>query len=224
MAGTLFVVATPIGNLEDITIRAIRVLRGSNFCVCEDTRITRKIFFRYAIRTPLVICHQHSSEAVMNRIVQRILEGENAALVTDAGTPGISDPGNRLVERVVKAGAKVSPIPGASALAAFVSVAGIDMQQFVFLGFPPHKKGRETFFSRIADLNIPVVYFDSPYRMAKNLTFLSEKKDSLRVIVGRELTKTFEEIMRGNAAEVAHFFMEHPEKNRGEFILIVYSK
>ena len=148
------------------------------------------------------------------------------ALVTDAGTPGMSDPGNQLVAEAVVAGVEVSPIPGASALAAIVSVAGINMQQFMFLAYPPHKKGRQTFFTRVAhsicDQKMPVVYYDSVHRVIKNLTLLSELAPDAKVVVGRKLTKVFEEVRRGAVGEVIAHFCEHTSTIKGEFVIVVY--
>ena len=142
------------------------------------------------------------------------------ALTTDAGTPGISDPGNEVVERVIAAGFRVSPVPGPSALGALLSVAGVNTQEFCFKGFPPHKKGRETFFRAVAESTVPVVYYESPYRVVKNLELLASLAPEKHVIVGRELTKMFEEVVRGGVAEVLEFLQKNPEKVKGEFVVI----
>lgn len=221
MIGTLYIVATPIGNLEDMTFRAIRTLKEVDRIVCEDTRVTKKLLFHYEIQKPLVAYHQHSGNLSRDKIIEAILRGENVAVVTDAGTPGVSDPGNELVEAAVEKGIMVVPIPGVSALATLLSVSGIDMQRFLFLGFPPHKKGRKTFFERVAESKIPVVYYDSPYRVIKNLVLLKENVVEAKIIIGRELTKKFEEIVRGNVSQVLKYFEEHPEKVKGEFAVIL---
>lgn len=142
--------------------------------------------------------------------------------MTDAGTPGISDPGNILVQSAIENEIRVLPIPGASALGALVSVAGIDMQQFCFLGFPPHKKGRETFFKNIAAQNLPVIYYDSPHRVLKNLELLQKFAPERKIILGRELTKMFEETVRGNILETMEYFAQNPGKVKGEFVIIAY--
>ena len=144
------------------------------------------------------------------------------ALVTDAGTPGISDPGNVLVALAAAAGIRVVPIPGASALGAIVSVAGIDMREFVFLGFPPHKKGRETFFKKVMASDIPVIYYESPHRVLKNLELLMELAPDKNIILGRELTKIFEEVVRGSVSEVKTYLESKAGKMKGEFVIIVY--
>lgn len=218
----LYIVATPIGNLEDITLRAIRILKEADFVACEDTRITRKLTAHCEISTPLISYHQHSKLQKIDFIVAKLKEGKNIALVTDAGTPGISDPGNILVAEALKNGMEVVPIPGASALAALSSVAGIDMQKFVFLGFPPHKKGRETFFKEAIAQKYPVVYYDSVHRVLKNLGLLKELGCEKNVILGRELTKMFEETVRGTIEEILEYFENNPGKVKGEFVIIIY--
>lgn len=224
MAGTLYVVTTPIGNLEDITLRALRILKEVDRIACEDTRVTKKLLFHYGIQKPLLVYHQHSGRLAYDRILTIIEQGEDVAIVTDAGTPGISDPGNELVGRALAEGFSVVPIPGVTALTTLASVSGIDMQQFLFLGFPPHKKGRKTFFDRVAISEVPVVYYDSSHRVVKNLLLLQEKQSNGEVVVGRELTKKFEEIVRGDIAEVSAYFSDHPEKVKGEFTVIVGTK
>ncbi len=218
----LYIVATPIGNLEDITFRAVETLKKANLIACEDTRVTRKLLARYEIKTPLISYHQHSKLQKIDFLLTKLKEGKNIALVTDAGTPGISDPGNVLVAEAVKNNIKTEPIPGPSALTALISVAGIDMQKFVFFGFPPHKKGRETFFEKIAASDLPVIYYDSVYRIMKNLEKLQEKKPQAKIVVGKELTKMYEEIKRGEIGEIINYFKNHSDKIRGEFVLIVY--
>lgn len=222
-AGTLHIVATPIGNLSDITLRALETLKAADAILCEDTRVTGKLLARYEIRKPLVSCHEHTEERKLGQIIARLEKGESFAFVSDAGTPGLSDPGNRLVELAIAAGVSVVPIPGASALGAIVSVAGIDMREFLFLGFPPHKKGRQTFFKAVAASGIPVIYYESPHRVMKNLALLLESAPEMRVVIGRELTKMFEEIIRGSVNEALAYFTEHPEKVKGEFTVIAYT-
>ncbi|KKP64670.1 MAG: Ribosomal RNA small subunit methyltransferase I [Candidatus Moranbacteria bacterium GW2011_GWF2_34_56] len=218
--GILYVVATPIGNLGDITLRALEILKSVDMILCEDTRVTRKLLDRYEIKVPVMSYHQHSKIGKIDEIVSRLKNGENMALVTDAGTPGVSDPGNILVKEVISEGVKVIPIPGASAIGALISVAGIDMQKFVFLGFPPHKKGRQTFFKEAMEFKYPVMYYDSPHRLLKNLELLKELGFEKNIIVGRELTKMFEEVVRGNADEIIEYF-SRKEKIKGELVVIL---
>jgi 16S rRNA (cytidine1402-2'-O)-methyltransferase len=220
--GKLYIVATPIGNLEDITLRALRVLKEVDMVACEDTRVTRKLLSHYNIETQAIVYHQHTKDDKIAKIISQILEGKNVAVVTDAGTPGVSDPGNILVAEAIANDIVVLPIPGASALASIVSVAGIDMQQFSFLGFPPHKKGRETYFKKVAASEIPVIYYESPHRVIKNLEMLAKFSTDKKIILGRELTKMFEQVVRGNIAEVLEYFAANPTKIKGEFVIIVH--
>ncbi|MEK9151622.1 MAG: 16S rRNA (cytidine(1402)-2'-O)-methyltransferase [Patescibacteria group bacterium] len=222
IAGILYIVATPIGNLSDITLRALETLKAVDAILCEDTRVTGKLLARYEIRKSLVSCHEHTDGRKLEQIVGRLKSGENLAFVTDAGTPGLSDPGNKLVSLAAAAEVPIVPIPGVSALSALVSVAGIDMREFVFLGFPPHKKGRQTFFKKIAASEIPAVYYESPHRVMKNLDLLSEYAPEIRMVIGRELTKVFEEIIRGTIGEAKAYFAAHPDKVKGEFVIIAY--
>jgi len=220
--GILYVVATPIGNLEDITLRALRVLKEVEFIACEDTRVTRKLVSHYNIATRLVSFHQHSKLQKIDYLVSEMKAGKNVALVTDAGTPGVSDPGNKLVEEAVNNEIQVVAIPGASALVSMVSISGIDLQKFTFLGFPPHKKGRETFFKQVIASELPVVYYESPHRVIKNLNLLQDLGSEKKIIIGRELTKMFEEVVRGTVSEVLEYFAQHEDKVRGEFVVVVH--
>ncbi|MDO8566474.1 MAG: 16S rRNA (cytidine(1402)-2'-O)-methyltransferase [Candidatus Moranbacteria bacterium] len=222
MAGILYIVATPIGNLSDITLRALETLKTVDAILCEDTRVTGKLLSHYEIKKSLLSCHEHTDERKLGQIIERLRKGENLAFVSDAGTPGLSDPGNRLVELALAAEISVVPLPGVSALATIVSVAGISMQEFLFRGFPPHKKGRETFFKAVAASEVPVVYYESPHRVMKNLELLQKFAPDVKIIIGRELTKMFEEVVRGSIEEGLRYFAEHPEKVKGEFTIIVY--
>lgn len=220
--GTLYIVGTPIGNLEDITLRALSILKAVDVVLCEDTRVTRKLLTKFEISKPTLSFHEHSDTKKFEAVLQRLEQGENIALVTDAGTPGVSDPGNALVQFVRRAGYAVVPIPGVSAVATLISVAGEDMSQFVFHAFPPHKKGRQTFFKNLLAGTMPSVYFESPHRLLKNLELLSELAPERRMLVGRELTKMFESIIEGTIGEVRKYFFEHPEKIKGEFTIILF--
>src|SRR3989338_5264724 len=170
MAGTLYIVATPIGNLGDISFRAIEVLKSVNHVLCEDTRVTRVLLDHYGITTPTISYHQHSEEKKVRKIRELLEEGKNLALVTDAGTPGISDPGNKLVEFLVRSSEfGVIPIPGVSAVVTALSISGFPTDKFIFLGFPPHKKGRKTFFKNISKIEDTVVFYESKHRILKAL-------------------------------------------------------
>lgn len=218
----LYIVATPIGNLGDMTLRALETLKSVDTVLSEDTRVTGNLLRHFEIKKPLVSFHEHTDADKADTLIARMQTGESMALVTDAGTPGISDPGNVLVARAIEAGVRVVPIPGANALGAIVSVAGIDMREFVFRGFPPHKKGRQTYFQAVADSVIPVIYYESPHRVIKNLELLLELAPEKKVILGRELTKIFEEVVRGSVSEVKQYLESKLGKTKGEFTIVVY--
>ncbi|MDP1833579.1 MAG: 16S rRNA (cytidine(1402)-2'-O)-methyltransferase [Candidatus Moranbacteria bacterium] len=227
--GILYIVATPIGNLEDITFRAVRALGSVDLVVCEDTRVTRRLLDHYGIKTQAVSFYRNCKYGgavkpvpKLDFLISELLAGKNLALVTDAGTPGISDPGNQLVAAAVAEQISVIPVPGVSAVTTLASVSGIDLSEFVFLGFPPHKKGRETFFKKVIGFSLPVVYYESPHRVLKNLELLQKMESEKQVILGRELTKMFEEIVRGPVSEVLGYFQQNPGKVKGEFVIIVY--
>lgn len=225
----LYIVATPIGNLKDVTYRAIETLKEVDLILCEDTRITKRLLDRYEIEKPLLSYHQRSGLSRVEKIIEHLESGKNLALVTDAGTPGISDPGGKLIAELLehfKNRIEIVPIPGSSALTALISVAGIDLSRFVFLGFVPNKKGRETFFKKILISDLPMVYYDSPYRFLKNLELLKElcKSDNAKepmIIVGRELTKIYEEIKRGSLKDILDYYKNNPDKIKGEFVVVI---
>lgn len=220
MAGKLLVVATPIGNLEDITIRTKRVLAEVDFIVAEDSRVTRKLLNLLNLPSKeIVTFHQHSTGNSAHTIIKRIEQGSKVALVTDAGTPGLSDPGNFLVAEAVKTKIEVVPIPGASALTATISVAGLDLTRFVFYGFLPHKKGRQTLLKKIAESDIPVIIFESVHRINKLLQELVEYTPGIELVVARELTKIHETIYRGQAKEILEQLTAGQTK--GEFVVII---
>jgi 16S rRNA (cytidine1402-2'-O)-methyltransferase len=231
MAGKLSIVATPIGNLEDITLRAIRILKESDVILCEDTRKTRGLLDKYEIKTKM---ESYSSDDLskgkmsgkLNRIIESLENGFNISLVTDAGTPGVSDPGALLVSRIIEVlpEVKIEAIPGASALTAFLSVAGMPVASFHFLGFLPHKKGRETLFKEMLESEKTTIFFESSHRIMKTLESLNEKMPDRKIVVGRELTKIYEEVVRGEVKQVFEFFKNNEEKIRGEFVVGVWGK
>jgi len=221
---TLFVVATPIGNLGDMTHRALQVLSSVSVIAAEDTRVTRKLLQHYDIHNSVISYHAQSTDSARDSIINRLESGEDIALVTDAGTPGISDPGTELVAHARAAGITVVAVPGASALTAALSIAGIPTNEFVFLGFLPHKKGRQTLFAEIAESKRTIVFYESPHRIMKTLASLSEVLDTQKVSVFRELTKMYEEVVQGSAAEILSYFEENTEHVRGEFVVAVSSK
>ena len=219
----LYIVATPIGNLSDITERALETLKKVDFILCEDTRVTKKLLDYYKIYTPCEAYHQHTSLKKTDNIIKLLEKGSDMALVSDAGTPGISDPGNKLIERVLDVlGDKIDiiPIPGPSALVALASVSGFPTDKFLFLGFPPVKRKRQKYFQEVLASRYTVIFYESSHRILKTLYELSELSDgNLNIVVGRELTKKFETIYRGNVAEILQKVKN--DKVKGEFVIIV---
>lgn len=221
--GTLSIVATPIGNLEDITLRALRTLKECDVIYAEDTRVISKLLARYEIKKPLQRLDATTETKKAAEVISRLEAGERVVFVSDAGTPGISDPGARLVALVREQlpDAKIEAIPGPSALTAALSIAGMDTGDFTFLGFLPHKKGRQTALKKLAASKIPVVLYESPHRILK---LLKELGDTPRVTIARELTKIHEEVVSGTPAEVLAHYMAHPDAIRGEFVVIIEAK
>ncbi|MDB5239090.1 MAG: hypothetical protein JWO00_425 [Candidatus Parcubacteria bacterium] len=227
----LSIVGTPIGNLEDITLRALKTLGSADIILCEDTRMTKKLLAKHLISRPTLSYHAHSALSRVDEIIRLLREGKNLALVSDAGTPGISDPGADLVARVREALAeeirtgevKIESVPGPSALTTALSIAGVPCADFTFLGFLPHKKGRETLFREIAASERTIVFYESPHRIEKTLQSLKEHlvAGARKVTICRELTKIFEEVVSGTPEEVALHFQNHQDTVRGEFVVIV---
>ena len=218
MAGTLFVVATPIGNLEDITMRALRVLRDANLVAAEDTRRTAKLLSHYGIPTPTLSFHAHNSRARLPQLLGRLERGESVALVTDAGTPGISDPGVELVAACRERGIAVDPIPGASAALLAAVASGFPLNSVTFLGFPPLKaKDRTAWFLALAQSQHAVVFFESPHRVVSTLEELGKCLLERRICVAREMTKTHQEFRIGAANDPEFLSINQ----KGEFTLVV---
>ncbi len=219
-SGTLFIVATPIGHLKDITHRAVETLAESDLIVCEDTRVTSKLLAAYKISKPLWAVHQHSASKQIARVIAELACGKKVAYVSDAGTPGVNDPGGKLVAAVFDAGIPVEPIPGPSALTAAISVCGFPMDEFTYHGFAPHKKGRATFFRSIADDPRPSIFFESTHRIQKAINALEASLDPKRMFfIGREMTKMHETLYRGTIREVKQRLGETSLK--GEFVIIL---
>ena len=220
-----YIIATPIGNLGDITLRALQILKEVDFILCEDTRVTRKLLNFYNIDTPTLSYHQHSKFKKIKYILSLLQEGRNLALVSDAGTPGISDPGNELISEAIKqcSNFKIVPVPGPSAVTCIASISQFPMNRFLFLGFPPTKRKRKKFFKEVIESKYPVIFYESPYRIIKTLKELKleAKTYGLKpgIIVCRELTKKFETIYRGEVSEVIQKIEE--DKIKGEFVIIV---
>ena len=239
---TLYIVATPIGNLEDISLRALRILSEVDFILCEDTRVTGKLLSHYKIKTSTISFHQHSDSNKMNEIIRLLSEGKNLALVTDAGTPGISDPGGKLVQAVIDNfgdDVKIESVPGPSAVTAALSISGVPTDKFIFMGFPPHKKGRQTFIKKIIQSEFPVVVYESKHRIIKFLEELDnlaeantnlsedEEKEEKRninftsVVVCREISKMHETVYRGDLKSIIEKIKNNKDDQRGEFVVII---
>lgn len=221
--GQLFVIPTPVGNLEDMTFRAVRLLREANLILAEDTRQTKKLLDHYQINNSLQAYHKFNERKSQEAIIDKINAGAVIALVSDGGTPCISDPGYLLVEACIQAGIKVECLPGATAFVPALVNSGFDTAAFVFEGFLPHKKGRETCFKRLATEERVIILYESPYRVLKALQQIKEFiGDERRISVSREISKKFEETVQGTATElIVHFTAKEP---RGEFVIVIDKK
>lgn len=249
----LYIVGTPIGNLEDISMRALRILNEVDFILCEDTRVTKKLLNHYRIKTPTISYHQHSDSKKVDYILDLLGQKKNLALVADAGTPGISDPGGKLIQAVMEKFGdriKIESVPGPSAVTAALSISGIPTDKFVFMGFLPHKKGRQTFLGKIIDSEFPVVVYESKYRIIKLLEELEilnkkikkrnkeidleksrgisrkkeiekKKKPVTSIVVCRELSKMHETVYRGEIKYIVERIKENKDEQKGEFVVIV---
>lgn len=247
---TLYIVATPIGNLEDITLRALRILKEVAVIFCEDAWYTKRLLDHYEITTPTMTLYEHSGVGTFEKVYGLLEQGKDVAYVTDSGTPGVSDPGGKVVEYLLNRTANSSnfnenfkleilnskeitnnkfqdqnsieivPIPGASALTAALSVAGINLERFTFMGFPPAKNKRNRYFAEVVKNEYPVVFYESTYRLMKSLEQLAEQDRSLQVVVAGELTKRFEKVYRGEIGEVLEVLIK--SDTRGEYVVIVY--
>lgn len=216
----LTVVPTPVGNMEDITERALRTLREASFVMAEDTRTTSVLFKHYGITTPLISYHKFNEHGVADKYVDRIEAGEDAALVSDAGTPAISDPGYLIVARCVERGVKVSCLPGATAFVPALVSSGLPCDKFCFEGFLPNKKGRQTILDRLSAEPRTMIFYESPFRLTKTLSQMAECfGGNRRAAVCREISKVFEETVRGTLTELIQHFEETPPK--GEIVMIV---
>ena len=219
----LYLIPTPIGNLEDITLRALRLLKEVSIVLAEDTRTTKKLFSHYKIDTPLAAFHMHNEHKVLEKWIARLKGGEAIALVSDAGTPAISDPGFLLVRECVKEGIEVDCLPGATAFVPALVNSGLPSEKFIFEGFLPAKKGRQTRLILLAEEERTMVFYESPHRIVKTLSQFMEYFGEERLVsVSREISKMFEETKRGTMKEVKEYFEE--KKPKGEFVVIVAGK
>lgn len=231
-----YVVATPIGNMGDITLRAIETLKEVDLILCEDTRETKKILQKYDINTPTMSYHSQSKLNKVDKIFALLEEGKNLALVSDAGTPTISDPGAMLISQIKDMSSQgrplgiqkgptleieVVPIPGVSAVVAALSASGLPTHEFTFLGFLPHKKGRETLFKEIAESKRTMVFYESPHRILKTLESLQKFCPNKKVCIAREITKIYEEFKTGSPIELSEYLIKNPIHQKGEFTVLV---
>lgn len=229
MTGKIFVLATPIGNLKDITLRGLEVLQEADFILAEDTRVVAKLLAHYHIKKPVISFFEHSPQTKVNQLMSLIKAGKKIVMLTDAGTPNVSDPGYVLINTVYKElGHKVEiiPVPGPSSLTALISIAHFSLNDFLFLGFPPHQKGRSKFFNVVAQEKRPVIFFESTHRILKTMLELVQVCPEREMVLGKELTKKFERIWRGSVSEINQNLakLSHDEI-KGEFVLALnYSK
>ncbi len=218
--GTLYLVATPIGNLEDITLRALRTLKECDLVAAEDTRRSGQLLKHFGISRPLLSYFQFNEAKRSEEIIERLRRGEKVALVTDAGSPGISDPGERVVKAAIAAGFRVESVPGPSALVAALTASGLPAEEFHFIGFLPHKSGqRRRELERLKTIRGTLVFYESPYRIEKLLVELNDIYPGRQVVLARELTKKFEQFLRGTPAELLEVLQQRALK--GEFVVMV---
>lgn len=215
----LYIVATPIGNLEDITLRALRILKESDYIAAEDTRHSHILLQKYGITTPLLSFHAWSDTKKLIRILQLLGQGKKIALICDAGTPGISDPGYILIKAALQQNIMVIPIPGPSAFLAALSASGLPTHQFLYLGFLPLKKGRQTLFISLQTEKRTIIFYESPHRILRTLQEIIIHLKDRPLVIARELTKIHEEFFRGTAAEASEYFQQKSIK--GEFVVLI---
>jgi len=218
----LYIVATPIGNLRDISLRALDILKDVDLVLCEDTRVSKVLLDKYHLKTPTMSYFQHSKVSKVKKIIDLLKIGKDIALISDAGTPGISDPGNKLISQVVKElgdEVKIMPIPGSSAVISALSISGLPTDKYVFYGFLPHKKGKETILKEIIGNKFTSVFYESTHRIIKTLSKLQELGLDKKVIVCRELTKKFETVYRGDINQVLDNL--NNDTTKGEFVVVI---
>ncbi len=217
--GVLYIVSTPIGNLEDITLRALRILKEVSLIAAEDTRRTRKLLTHYNISTPTVSYYEHNRFIRIPKIIDHLSTEKDVAVVTDAGTPGISDPAYKLIRAAIESGSRIEAIPGPSASITALTASGLPTDRFIFEGFLPHKKGRKAKLTRLSAIEATVIFYESPKRIVRTLKDILEFMGDRPAVIGRELTKLHEEMIRGNVSKLlSHFTQKTP---RGEFVIMI---
>jgi 16S rRNA (cytidine1402-2'-O)-methyltransferase len=217
--GVLYIVSTPIGNLEDITLRALRILKEVSLIAAEDTRLTRKLLTHYNISTRTVSYYEHNKFTRIPKIIDHLSTEKDVAVVTDAGTPGISDPAYKLIRAAIESGSRIEAIPGPSASITALTASGLPTDRFIFEGFLPHKKGRKAKLTRLSAIEATVIFYESPKRIVRTLKDILEYMGDRPAVIGRELTKLHEEMIRGNVSKLlSHFTQKTP---RGEFVIMI---
>lgn len=218
--GKFFVLGTPIGNLKDITLRGLEVLKEVDFILAEDTRVVSKLLSHYDIKKPVISFFEHSPKSKTEEIIKLLKEGRSLVLVSDAGTPNLSDPGYVLINAVRESNLEIIPVPGPSSLTVLISISHFPLNEFVFMGFPPSKKGREKFFNQVTKESRPVILFESTHRILKTLEALTKSNPSREMILAKELTKKFEHIWRGSVIEINQIISKLSEDEiKGEFVM-----
>jgi 16S rRNA (cytidine1402-2'-O)-methyltransferase len=217
--GVLYIVSTPIGNLEDITFRAIRILKDSSLIAAEDTRRSKVLLSHYNISTPTISYYEHNRYTRIPKLIDHLIDGEDIALITDAGTPGISDPAYRLIRAAINSDCRVESIPGASASLAALVASGLPTDRFIFEGFLPHKKGRKGKLEKVKDIDATIIFYESPNRLVRTLKDILEYIGDRPIAIGRELSKKFEEIMRGRVSDILSHY--NTNKPKGEFVIVI---
>ena len=217
--GVLYIVSTPIGNLEDITLRALRILKEISLIAAEDTRLTRKLLTHYNISTPTVSYYEHNRFTRIPKIIDHLNTGKDVAVVTDAGTPGISDPAYKLIRAAIESGNRIEAIPGPSASITALTASGLPTDRFIFEGFLPRKKGRKAKLTRLSAIEATVIFYESPKRIVRTLKDILEFMGDRPAVIGRELTKLHEEMIRGNVSKLLYHFTQ--KTPRGEFVIMI---
>ena len=217
--GVLYIVSTPIGNLEDITFRAIRILKDSSLIAAEDTRRSKVLLSHYNISTPTISYYEHNRYTRIPKLIDHLIDGKDIALIPDAGTPGISDPAYRLIRAAINSDCRVESIPGASASLAALVASGLPTDRFIFEGFLPHKKGRKGKLEKVKDIDATIIFYESPNRLVRTLKDILEYIGNRPIAIGRELSKKFEEIMRGRVSDILSHY--NTNKPKGEFVIVI---
>ena len=217
--GVLYIVSTPIGNLEDITFRAIRILKDSSLIAAEDTLRSKVLVSHYNISTRTISYYEHNRYTRIPKLIDHLIDGENIALITDAGTPGISDPAYRLIRAAINSDCRVESIPGASASLAALVASGLPTDRFIFEGFLPHKKGRKGKLEKVKDIDATIIFYESPNRLVRTLKDILDYIGDRPIAIGRELSKKFEEIMRGRVSDILSHY--NTNKPKGEFVIVI---